>query len=141
MPNPTLLNAAGYGSLLVAIKHAASGRQFQRLPQYQALPNIAYTCSTVGWYQGSGYLILTGISLFQLLEHEISFLTSSALALLNFQWARNPKSLEDPLNRAMAALVAIIAWASSAWYIGRGLKASGIVTAGAAIFQAWATLR
>ncbi|KAJ6009578.1 hypothetical protein N7522_004594 [Penicillium canescens] len=110
MPNPTLLNAAGYGSLLVAIKHAASGRQFQRLPQYQALPNIAYTCSTLGFS-------------------------------LNFQWARNPKSLEDPLNRAMAALVAIIAWASSAYYIGRGLKASGIVTAGAAIFQAWATLR
>ncbi|OQD80883.1 hypothetical protein PENANT_c031G03868 [Penicillium antarcticum] len=111
MPNTTLLNA---------VKHAASGRQFQRTPQYQSLPNIAYTCSTAGWYQGSGYLILT--------------------ALLNFHWARNPNSLNDPLNRAMAALVAIIAWSSSAWYLGRGLKVNGIATAAAGIFQVWAAL-
>ncbi|KAJ9298197.1 hypothetical protein DTO271G3_3802 [Paecilomyces variotii] len=120
MPNPTLLTAAGYGSLLIAIKHAASGRRFQRLRQFQELPNIAYTCSTVGWYQGSVYLILT--------------------AFLNLHWARNPKSLEEPLNRAMAVLLILISWASSAWYLRRGIKASGILTATAGIFQAWAAL-
>ncbi|KAF4768741.1 hypothetical protein N7455_000108 [Penicillium solitum] len=120
MPDPTLLKAAGYGSLLVAIKHAASGEQFQRLRQFQELPNIAYTCSTVGWYQGSAYLVLT--------------------ALLNLHWAQNPKALEEPLNRAMAALITLIAWSSSAWYLRRGVKASGILTATAGLFQAWAAL-
>jgi hypothetical protein len=62
------------------------------------------------------------------------------LALLNFHWAQNPKTLDEPLNHAMAALVAIIAWASSAWYLGRGLKANGIVIAAAGMFQVWAAL-
>ncbi|OQE12848.1 hypothetical protein PENFLA_c061G04384 [Penicillium flavigenum] len=121
MPSSYLLKAAGYGSLLFSLKHAASGKQFQRLRQFQELPNIAYTCSTVGWYQGSAYLVLT--------------------ALLNLHWAQNPNSLEEPLNRAMAALLVLIAWASSTWYLRRGIKASGILTATAGIFQAWAAFR
>ncbi|QKX61175.1 uncharacterized protein TRUGW13939_08322 [Talaromyces rugulosus] len=120
MPNPTLLTAAGYGSLVVAIMHAISGREFQRIRQFQELPNIAYVRSTVGWYQGSGYLILN--------------------ALLNLNWAKNPQSLDDPLNRAMAAIMVVIAWASSAWYLRGGVKASGLLTAVAGIFQAWAAL-
>ncbi|KAH8697967.1 hypothetical protein BGW36DRAFT_427899 [Talaromyces proteolyticus] len=120
MPNPTLLKAAGYGSLLFAIKHAATGKEFQRLRQFQELPNIAYVRSTVGWYQGSAYLVLTG--------------------LLNLHWTKNPKSLDDPLNRAMATLLVVIAWASSAWYLRGGLRASGLLTATAGIIQAWAVL-
>ncbi|KAJ5875062.1 uncharacterized protein N7473_012409 [Penicillium subrubescens] len=46
MPETTLLKAAGYGSFLVAIKHALTGKQFHRLPQFQDLPNLANTCST-----------------------------------------------------------------------------------------------
>lgn len=65
---------------------------------------------------------------------------NTILALLNFHWAQNPKSLEEPLNRAMATLLVIIAWASSAWYLRRGVKASGILTVAAGIFQAWAAL-
>ncbi|KAF4771966.1 hypothetical protein PENNAL_c0085G03283 [Penicillium nalgiovense] len=121
MPNPSLLKAAGYGSFLFAIKHAASGKQFQSLRQFQELPNIAYTCSMVGWYQGSAFLVLT--------------------ALLNLHWAQNPKFLEDPLGRTMAALLVLIAWSSSAWYLRRGVKASGTLTAAAGIFQAWAAFR
>lgn len=34
-----------------------------RLRRFQELPSIAYVCSTVGWFQGSGYLVLTGIFL------------------------------------------------------------------------------
>ncbi|KAJ5155789.1 hypothetical protein N7492_008592 [Penicillium capsulatum] len=120
MPNSTLLQAAGYGSLLIAIKHAASGKQFQRLRQFQELPNIAYTCNTVGWYQGSAYLVLT--------------------ALLNLHWAQHPQSLEEPLQRAMAMLLVLIAWASSAWYFRRGVKESAILTVIAGVFQGWAAL-
>ncbi|KAJ5354379.1 uncharacterized protein N7496_012812 [Penicillium cataractarum] len=120
MPSTTLLKAAGYGSFLVAIKHALTGRTFQRLRQFQELPNIAYTCSTVGWYQGSAYLVLTG--------------------LLNLHWAQNPNSLGEPMSRAMAALLAIIAWSSSAWYLQRGIKASAFLTATAGILQAYAVL-
>lgn len=43
-----------------------TGKQFQRLRQFQDLPNLAYTCSTVGWYQGSAYVILTGSMLLSL---------------------------------------------------------------------------
>jgi hypothetical protein len=67
-------------------------------------------------------------------------LTNSLLALLNLHWAKNPEALEEPLNRAMAALVTLIAWSSSAWYLRRGVKASGILTATAGLFQAWAAL-
>ena len=117
----------------------ASGEQFQRLRQFQELPNIAYTCSTVGWYQGSAYLVLTGTS-YSLMKQWFSILTNPFLALLNLHWAQNPKALEEPLNRAMAALITLIAWSSSAWYLRRGVKASGILTATAGLFQAWAAL-
>ncbi|KAJ5408367.1 hypothetical protein N7509_002250 [Penicillium cosmopolitanum] len=120
MPDPTLLKVAGYGSLAVAFSHAAAAKEFRNLRAFQELPNIAYTRSTVGWYQGSGFLILT--------------------ALLNLSWAQNPKSLDEPLQRSMAALLVLISWASSAWYIRRGVKASGFLTAFAGVLQAWAAL-
>ncbi|KAK1143717.1 hypothetical protein N8T08_006117 [Aspergillus melleus] len=117
MSNRALLKAAGYGSIVFALKHASTARQFQNLRGFQDLPNIAYTCSTVGWYQGSAYLVLTG--------------------LLNLNWAQNPGTLNEPLNRAMAALLVLIAWSSSTWYLRRGQKASGILTAAAGMLQAW----
>ncbi|KAF3391672.1 hypothetical protein F1880_007945 [Penicillium rolfsii] len=98
-----------------------TGKQFQRLPQFRDLPNLAYTCSTVGWYQGSAYVILTG--------------------LLNLHWAQHPDSLREPMSRAMAALLVIIAWSSSAWYLRRGIRLSGSLTATAGILQYLAALR
>ncbi|BCS27942.1 uncharacterized protein APUU_60990A [Aspergillus puulaauensis] len=121
MPDPTLLKAAGYGSLIVSLMHAASGRRFQRIREFQNLPSVAYTFSMSGWYQGSGYLILAG--------------------LLNFQWAQNPGLLNQPLGRAIAALLSAIAWASSGWYLWRGLISNGVIIAAAGLFQAWAALR
>lgn len=115
-----------------------TGKQFQRLAQFQELPNIAYTCSTVGWYQGSAYLILTGK--FPPFIKHLRLLTISFLGLLNLHWAQNPKSLEQPIIRAMVALLVIIAWSSSAWYIRRGIKISGILTAVAGLLQARAAL-
>lgn len=70
-----------------------------------------------------------------------SFNKFVSLALLNLNWAKNPETLNDPLNRGMAALMVLIAWASSAWYLRGGVKASGLLTAFAGIFQAWAALR
>lgn len=63
------------------------------------------------------------------------------LALLNLSWAKNPESLREPLQCTMAALLVLIAWASSAWYIKRGIKSSGILTDVAGILQAWAALQ
>jgi hypothetical protein len=40
----------------------------------------------------------------------------------------------------MAALIVVIAWASSAWYLWRGLKGKGMMTAAAGVLQAWAAL-
>jgi hypothetical protein len=85
-------------------------------------------------------LVLTGIFLASLVKQKVSSLTNFCLALLNLHWAKYPKSLDDPLNRAMAAMLAVIAWASSAWYLRRGVRSSGILTAAAGVLQAWATL-
>jgi hypothetical protein len=40
----------------------------------------------------------------------------------------------------MAVVLTIIAWASSAWYLRGGVKASALLTAFAGGFQAWAAL-
>jgi hypothetical protein len=74
------------------------------------------------------------------LENLCFILTNILLALLNLSWAQNPKSLDEPLQRSMAALLVLISWASSAWYIRRGVKASGFLTAFAGVLQAWAAL-
>lgn len=121
----------------------AAAKEFRNLRAFQELPNIAYTRSTVGWYQGSGFLILTGMScpwVKEYLENLCFILTNILLALLNLSWAQNPKSLDEPLQRSMAALLVLISWASSAWYIRRGVKASGFLTAFAGVLQAWAAL-
>ncbi|KAJ5110433.1 hypothetical protein N7532_000968 [Penicillium argentinense] len=120
MPNTTLLTATGYGSFLLAVGHALSGQDFLKLAQFKALPGIAFTCSTVGWYQGSAYLVLTG--------------------LLNLHWASKPGDLDESLNRAMAAVIVAIAWGSSAWYFRGGMKENGFITAAAGIIQGLAAL-
>ncbi|KAB8231568.1 hypothetical protein ETB97_002466 [Aspergillus alliaceus] len=121
MANPAQLKALAYGSLLLSVGHALTGRKFQKLRRFQELPSLAYTCSTVGWYQGSGYLIL--------------------IALLNFQWASNPQALEEPLNRAIAGLITLIAWGSSISYLRGGVVSSGLITAAAGAIHGWITLR
>ncbi|KAB8224032.1 hypothetical protein RU639_010637 [Aspergillus parasiticus] len=121
MANPSHLKAAAYGSLVLAFGHALSSRKFMRLRRFQELPSIAYVCSTVGWFQGSGYLVLT--------------------ALLNLQWSLNPQALDEPLNRAIAGLLTLIALGSSVSYLRGGVMSSGFITAAAGAFQAWAAFR
>ena len=109
-----------------------------RLRQFQELPSIARVCSTVGWFQGSGYLVLTGMP--SLLYIQCT-LTDLFLALLNLQWSLNPQALDEPLNRAIAGLLTLIAWGSSVSYLRGGVKSSGLITAAAGAFQAWAAFR
>lgn len=59
-------------------------------------------------------------------------------ALLNYHWAQNPELLKLPINRAIAALATAIVWASSAWYVKRGVKDIGAVVAAMGALQAWA---
>lgn len=40
----------------------------------------------------------------------------------------------------MAAVMTAIAWASSAWYLRGGMRADGVLTAIAGVFQAYAAL-
>ena len=37
-----------------------SARDWQTEPKFRQLPNLAYTCGKVGWYQGSGFFLMTG---------------------------------------------------------------------------------
>jgi hypothetical protein len=94
-----------------------------------------------GWYQGSGYLILAGNCCPVLRQTLIMFPNVLILGLLNFQWAQNPGLLNEPLGRAIAALLSAIAWTSSGWYLWRGLISNGVIIAAAGLFQAWAALR
>ncbi|KAJ5453940.1 uncharacterized protein N7458_004896 [Penicillium daleae] len=91
MPSTTLLKAAGYGSFLVAIKHAVS---------FELLENNSSDC--------------------------ISF--------------RNYQTLRIHTARLVGTKEVIIAWSSSAWYLRRGIRTSGLLTAMAGILQAYATL-
>lgn len=108
------------------------------LRQYQELPRIAYTRSTVGWFQGSAYLVLTGMHHSSV--HRWISLIHLLIGLLNISWSQSPEALEQPLNRAIAAMLVIIAWGSSAWYLRRGVAADGVLTAFAGVFQAYAAL-
>ncbi|KAJ6104344.1 hypothetical protein N7523_010664 [Penicillium sp. IBT 18751x] len=117
MPSPYLLQVAGYGSFLVAIRHAGVNSS--------ALSNFKL------------YRIL--LSLAARLDG-IKGLIWTSTGLLNVQWSQTPKSLEEPLSRIIAALIVAIAWASSAWYFRRSLMGRGIMTAIAGALQAWAAL-
>ncbi|KAE8132121.1 hypothetical protein BDV38DRAFT_224061 [Aspergillus pseudotamarii] len=144
MANPAHLKAAAYGSLILAFGHALSSRKFMRLRRFQELPSIAFVCSTVGWFQGSGYLVLTGILftfIYTMYCHCALTAYLNFLALLNLQWSLNPQALDEPLNRAIAALLTLIAWGSSVSYLRGGVKSSGFITAAAGAFQAWAAFR
>ena len=60
------------------------------------------------------------------------------LALINYSWSQTPSLLQQPINQAIAALMTGIVWASSAWYLRRGVLANGIVVAVMGAVQAWA---
>ncbi|PLB50054.1 hypothetical protein P170DRAFT_404770 [Aspergillus steynii IBT 23096] len=114
----TRLQATATGWLIISLGHTLSAKTWQSAPQFRALPNLPYSCAKVGWYQGSAFFLMT--------------------ALLNYSWAQDPTLLELPVNRAIAALMTGIVWASSGWYFKRGVVENGVVVAVMGAVQAWA---
>ncbi|KAA8649674.1 uncharacterized protein ATNIH1004_002345 [Aspergillus tanneri] len=117
----TPLHATATGWLLISLGHTISAKEWQSTPQFRALPNLSYTCGKVGWYQGSAFFLMT--------------------ALINYNWAQNPTLLDQPINKAIAALMTAIVWASSGWYLKRGVMGNGVVVALMGALQAWAAFR
>ncbi|EAW16614.1 uncharacterized protein NFIA_059690 [Aspergillus fischeri NRRL 181] len=117
----TPLKATSIGWLLISVGHTISARDWQSLPQFNKLPNLAYTCAKAGWYQGSAFFLMT--------------------AMINYNWAQNPALLVEPINKGIAALMTAIVWVSAGWYLKKGVKANGVVVAAMGALQAWAAFR
>lgn len=49
--------------------------------------------------------------------------------------------LQDPLNKAMAGIVNVLLWASSAWYAKYGVKENAVAVGLSAVLQAYAVLK
>ncbi|KAJ5936351.1 hypothetical protein N7454_004986 [Penicillium verhagenii] len=64
-----------------------------------------------------------------------------ATGLLHYQWSRDPTALSDPLNKAIAGIVNILLWASSAWYAKNGIKDNAIVVGLSAALQTYAVFK
>ncbi|KAF7616074.1 hypothetical protein AFLA_009576 [Aspergillus flavus NRRL3357] len=78
-------------------------------------------CGIVGWYQGSAFFLMT--------------------SLIHYQWSRNPRTLQDPTNKAIAIVTNALLWVSSVWYFRTGIKENGWVVGLGAALQAWAVGR
>ncbi|KAJ5583944.1 hypothetical protein N7450_006608 [Penicillium hetheringtonii] len=123
MPDSTLLKIAGYGSLFVAIKHAEkNSNPFDHFKTY--LISHTRVVQSGGIKEVFNILLLSRFHL----KKKWHFVDEDVV------------SLKEPLQRAMAALLVLIAWASSAWYVRRGVRSSGILTGVAGLLQAWAAL-
>lgn len=61
--------------------------------------------------------------------------------ILHYQWSRNPSLLNDPLNKAMAGIVNVLLWSSSAWYTKNGVTDNAVAVALAAALHGFAVLK
>ncbi|QRD84770.1 hypothetical protein F9C07_9026 [Aspergillus flavus] len=61
--------------------------------------------------------------------------------LIHYQWSRNPRTLQDPTNKAIAIVTNALLWVSSVWYFRTGIKENGWVVGLGAALQAWAVGR
>ncbi len=62
------------------------------------------------------------------------------VAIMNYQWAKSPQLLVDPLNKLLAALVAAVCLGSSMWYVKEGDRSTGGFLGGVGVLQVWAAL-
>lgn len=63
------------------------------------------------------------------------------IGLIHYQWSRNPRTLQDPTNKAIAIVTNALLWVSSVWYFRTGIKENGWVVGLGAALQAWAVGR
>ncbi|KAJ5875933.1 uncharacterized protein N7529_001517 [Penicillium soppii] len=119
--SPSLLQVSAGSFVFLSVAHTIMGKQWTSDPRFKAIAGTKpWASGTVGWYQGSGFLLLTG--------------------LLHWQWSRDPSLLQDPLNKAIAGLVNVVLWASSAWYAKYGINDTASVVGLCAALQAWGVL-
>lgn len=62
------------------------------------------------------------------------------LAIMNYQWAKSPQLLVDPVNKLLAALAAAVCLGSSMWYVKEGDRSTGGFLGGVGALQIWAAL-
>ncbi|OGE52495.1 hypothetical protein PENARI_c010G10101 [Penicillium arizonense] len=120
--SPSLLQASAASFVLLSIGHTVNGRQWTSDPRFRAIAGTKpWASGTVGWYQGSAFFFLTG--------------------LLHYQWSRDPTALQDPINKAIAGIVNVLLWSSSAWYVKHGIKDNALAVGLSAVLQAWGVVQ
>ncbi|KAJ5458249.1 hypothetical protein N7475_009637 [Penicillium sp. IBT 31633x] len=116
--SPSLLQASAASFVLLSIGHTVMGREWTADPRFKAIARTKpWASGVVGWYQGSGFFLLTG--------------------LLHWQWARDPSLLQDPLNKAIAGIANVLLWASSIWYAKHGINDGAFAVGVSAALQAF----
>jgi hypothetical protein len=63
------------------------------------------------------------------------------VGLLHYQWSRDPSALQDPINKAIAGIVNVLLWSSSAWYVKHGIKDNAWAVGLSAVLQAWGVVQ
>ncbi|KAL2869742.1 uncharacterized protein BJX67DRAFT_346911 [Aspergillus lucknowensis] len=118
---PSALQTTSIGWVLVSLGHTLSAKEWQSSPQFRALPTNADTCARAGWYQGSAFFLVN--------------------ALINYNWSQAPEQLKNPINKAVAVLMAAVMLVSSGFYVKRGVTSNGVATAIMGALQAYSALR
>lgn len=67
--------------------------------------------------------------------------SSLLVAIMNYQWAKSPQLLADPINRLIAGLVAAISLGSATWYVKEGDRTTGVLLGGVGLLQVWAAFK
>ncbi|KAJ5340895.1 hypothetical protein N7541_010019 [Penicillium brevicompactum] len=120
--SPSLLQISAGSFVLLSVGHTIMGREWTSDPRFKAIAGSKpWASGTVGWYQGSGFLLIAG--------------------LLHWQWARNPSLLHEPLTKAIAGIMNVLLWASSFWYAKHGIKDTASVVGLCAALQALAVAK
>ncbi|KAJ5327166.1 hypothetical protein MYU51_017587 [Penicillium brevicompactum] len=120
--SPSLLQISAGSFVLLSVGHTIMGREWTSDPRFKAIAGSKpWASGTVGWYQGSGFLLIAG--------------------LLHWQWARDPSLLHEPLTKAIAGIMNVLLWASSFWYAKHGIKDTASVVGLCAALQAWAVAK
>ncbi|KAJ5286816.1 hypothetical protein N7478_002502 [Penicillium angulare] len=128
------LRASALSFVLLAVGHTIGGRQWTSEKVFKAITNSRpWACGTVGWYQ---YRVGTQ---FPLNLPDIS--TNPRQAILHYQWSRDPAALNDPLTKAMAGIINILLWTSSAWYAKHGINENAWAVGLSAALQAYAAFK
>ncbi|OOQ90874.1 hypothetical protein PEBR_02959 [Penicillium brasilianum] len=113
------LQASALTFVILSIGHTVQGRQWTAEKVFKNIKGSKpWACGTVGWFQGSAFLLMT--------------------AILHYQWSNNPAALQDPLNKALASIANAILWASSAWYAKTGVTDNAVSVGLSAALQAYA---